>query len=69
MKQVRVTVGGTTRDYSFDTLGLNRTDLRWEPASLSFVASGASTAISFTSLSSAGNSWGAFIDHVAVVKE
>ena len=69
VKQVRVTVGGTTRDYSFDTAGQNRTNLRWEPASLSFVASGASTAISFSSQSSAGNSWGAFIDHVAVVKE
>jgi choice-of-anchor C domain-containing protein len=69
VKQVRVTVGGVTREYSFDTAGQSRTNLRWEPVSLSFVASAASTSISFSSLSAPGNSWGAFIDHVAVVRE
>ena len=66
IKNLRVSVGGVTEDFSFDTTGQSRSNLRWQPASFTFVANGTSATLTFSSLSPAGNSWGAFVDHAAV---
>ena len=65
IKNVRVSAGGVTQDFSFDTTGQSRSNLRWQPASFTFVANGTSATLTFSSLSPAGNSWGAFVDHAA----
>ena len=67
VKQVSVSVDGFTQNYSFDTAGQTRATLAWQYVNFSFLASGASATLSFTSLSPGGNSYGALIDNVSVV--
>lgn len=66
IKQVRVAVGGVTQDYTFDSSGLHINALDWLPISFGFIASDLTETLSFTSLSPAGNAYGALIDNVGV---
>jgi choice-of-anchor C domain-containing protein len=68
VKHVRVTVDGYTADYSYNTSGQSNYSLVWQPISFSFVATGTSATLSFTSLSDAGSTYGALIDKVSVVR-
>ncbi|MEZ5291163.1 MAG: choice-of-anchor C family protein [Vicinamibacterales bacterium] len=64
LKQARFTVDALVVDLTFDTQGHGRLDPGWVRKSYAFVASGPSVTVGFTSLSPAGNSWGALIDDV-----
>jgi uncharacterized protein (TIGR03437 family) len=66
IKQVRVAVDGFNQDFPFDTQGQTRSTLTWQNKSFTFVASGTTATLSFLSLSSSGNSFGALIDKVSV---
>ena len=68
VKHVRVTSEGYTADYSFNTSGQSIYSLAWQPLSFSFVATGTSATLSFTSLSDAGSTYGALIDSVRVIR-
>lgn len=50
IKPLRVTAGGTSRDYTFDTTGRSANDMGWSTRSFVFVASSSSTLLSFASL-------------------
>ena len=63
-KTVRVSVGSFTHDYTVDSSGQTRSTLIWHPVSFSFVASGTSATLSFTSLNS--GAYGPLLDHVMV---
>lgn len=67
-KHVRVTVDGVAADYSFNTSGQTKDVLTWQPINFSFVASGTSATLTFTSMSSADSASGALIDNVSVVQ-
>ena len=69
VKRVRFEVDGLLHDLEFDTLGRTRAEPGWERVSVAFVASGTSATVSFVSLSPAGNSWGAMIDDVSLVRQ
>lgn len=66
LKQMRLDIAGLTQNYSHDSTGQIREALLWQAISLPFVASGSTTTLAFTSLSPAGNSFGALIDNVSV---
>lgn len=66
IKSVRVSVAGVVQDFSIDTSGQVAYSPEWESRSLTIVAGSATATLSFTSLSSAGSSWGALIDDVVV---
>lgn len=68
VKHVRVTVDGYTADYSYNTSGQSIYTLAWQPISFSFVATGTSATLSFTSLADAGSTYGALIDKVRVIR-
>jgi choice-of-anchor C domain-containing protein len=65
-KLARVTVGDFTGDYLFDTAGQTIDSLLWQTVMFSFTAPETAATLSFLSLSSAGNSYGALIDGVSV---
>lgn len=65
-KNVRVSVGGFTQDYTFDSTGQAENSLLWDHVRFSFVATGATSTLSFASLSASGSSYGPVIDHVRV---
>jgi choice-of-anchor C domain-containing protein len=67
VKQVRVAVDGVSQDYSHDSLGQATSALIWESLGFSFIASGTSATLSFTSLTPQPNSYGALIDNVSVI--
>ena len=66
LKSLRVSVGGFTQDYLFDSTGQAEDNLIWEHSRFSFVATGAASTLSFASLSDSSSSYGALIDHVRV---
>ena len=66
IKNMRVTVDTFLQDFSINPSGQTRGALVWMPESFSFVASGISATLAFTSLSPSGNSWGPMIDNVSV---
>jgi choice-of-anchor C domain-containing protein len=66
VKDVRVEAGAFTQDYTFDTFGQTRENLIWQTITFSFVATGATTTLSFASLSPSDNSYGALIDNASV---
>lgn len=67
IKQVRVSVGGFSEDYTFDSSGQSIASLVWTPVSFSFVALDASDTLSFVSLSlDSSASYGALVDNVGV---
>jgi hypothetical protein len=67
VKQVRVAVDAFSQDYSHDSSGQSISALIWQPIRFSFVASSTTATLSFTSLSSTPNSYGALMDNVRVV--
>jgi len=67
LKMVRVTVGGFSQDYTFDSSGQTIDALLWQTIVFLFVASEANSTLSFASLSVPGNAYGALIDNVNVV--
>lgn len=66
IKQMRVSVGGVTQDYSFDSSGQALNALIWQSITFDFLASSSTSTLSFVSLSSTPNSYGALIDNVTV---
>jgi choice-of-anchor C domain-containing protein len=66
LKPLRVSVGGFAQDYSFDSTGQAENNLSWEHIQFSFVATGATSTLSFASLSDSSSSYGALIDRVRV---
>lgn len=66
IKQVRVEIDGVSQVFDFNTTGQTRSSLIWLPQSIVFTASQEQVELSFLSLSSGGNSWGALIDRVSV---
>jgi choice-of-anchor C domain-containing protein len=66
IKQARVIIDGFAQDYAFDSAGQALTALFWQPITFSFVADDVSATLSFMSLSSTPNSYGALIDNVRV---
>jgi choice-of-anchor C domain-containing protein len=67
VKQVRVSVGVVSHDYSFDSSGQTVTSLLWMPIALDFVATDVSETLVITSLTPFPNSYGPLIDDVSVV--
>ncbi|WCJ59512.1 choice-of-anchor C family protein [Fontisphaera persica] len=63
-KTVRVTIDSFQQDYSVDTANQTISTLIWHPIGFSFVASGTSATLSFTSLE--GDCYGPLLDDVAV---
>jgi choice-of-anchor C domain-containing protein len=66
IKQARVAIDGFAHDYAFDSAGQTITALLWQPITFSFVANDAFATLSFMSLSTTPNSFGALIDNVRV---
>jgi choice-of-anchor C domain-containing protein len=66
VKTVRVAVDGFTQDYAFDSSGQSIQGLTWQPITFSFIATGTTATLSFTSLTPFANSYGALIDNVRV---
>jgi choice-of-anchor C domain-containing protein len=67
-KHLRVTVDGVAAEYFFNTSAQTKDVLTWQPINFSFVASGTSATLTFTSLSRADSASGALIDNVSVVQ-
>ena len=59
-------MGGFTQDYAFDSTRQAEDTLIWDHIRFSFVATGATSTLSFASLSESSSSYGALIDHVRV---
>ncbi|WP_176764028.1 choice-of-anchor C family protein [Aquimonas voraii] len=66
LKTLRASAGLAAQDFSFDTSGRSVTDMGWSPRSFEFIASGASTTLSFTNTSSPSGCGGAALDAVSV---
>lgn len=70
IERLRVEVGDTTMDFSYDTTGLTIFDLGWELESLFFTAEDAQTTIEFYSLSTDGTSiHGPLLDSITVTED
>jgi choice-of-anchor C domain-containing protein len=65
-KPLRVSVGGLTSDFVFDSAGQTIDALIWQAVVFSFVATNTVSTLRFESLSSSDSSFGALIDHVDV---
>jgi hypothetical protein len=59
-----VKVGAASQDFSFNTSGHSQTSMGWAPESLTFVATGTSTPLSFQSDDNTG--FGPALDEVSV---
>ena len=66
VKQARVSVGGFSADYAFDSTGQSMEALLWETIAFSFWSTTSAATLSFKSLSPTPNSYGALIDNVSV---
>ena len=64
VKDLRVSVGGSTADFSFDTTGQTRANMGWLQQTLQFTATSVLTSLSFQSLEQ--NAWGPALDNVSV---
>jgi choice-of-anchor C domain-containing protein len=66
LKTLRASADLTSHDFSFDVTGRNPTNMGWAPRAFDFVASGASTTLSFANTSSPAGCGGAALDAVSV---
>jgi choice-of-anchor C domain-containing protein len=66
VKQVRVSGGASTQDYSFDITGKSFTNMGWVTEHFYFTAPGSTTTLKFQSLSPSGCAYGAALDNVTV---
>ena len=66
MKYLDVSAGAATQTFSFDVTGHTLASIGWTQQSLSFVATGSTTTISFLAQTSTGCCWGPALDNVAV---
>jgi choice-of-anchor C domain-containing protein len=66
LKQMRLSVGGLSQEYAFDSAGQTIDALMWASMTFSFVAVETSATLAFASLSHAGSAYGALIDNVQV---
>jgi choice-of-anchor C domain-containing protein len=64
IKDLRVTVGGVTADFTFDITGRTFANMGWSGRSLTFTATSTSTTLTFLSLEN--NPFGPAIDNVAL---
>lgn len=64
IKSLRVSAAGTHADHTLNTTGKSSLNMGWRPESFSFLASAASTTLSFESLTAGG--YGPVIDNVRV---
>ena len=67
-KTVRVSAGGTTQDYTFDTTGKGGTSMGWVDNHFYFTAQGDTTTLTFTSLTP-GSAQGPALDDVRVLPD
>ena len=58
--------GGSTESYSHDTTGSDLTSMVWTPETYTFLATSATTTLTFTSTTS--GPWGPALDNVAVIE-
>jgi choice-of-anchor C domain-containing protein len=65
IKEMRVSAGGSSADFSFDITGKSRTNMGWVSNSWDFTATGTTTTLSFLSL--VNGIAGAALDNVSVV--
>jgi choice-of-anchor C domain-containing protein len=66
LKQLQVSVGDFSQDYSFDSSGQTLDALIWQTVTFSFVALDTTSTLAFTSLSSTPSSFGPLVDNVSV---
>lgn len=64
VKHVRVQAGSVSQDYAFDVTPAWHWDMKWQPHTLDFTASGPTTTVSFTSLDA--GAYGPAIDAASV---
>jgi len=64
LKQLLVTVGDFSEEYTHDSTGQTRENLAWDLILFSFIATGPTSTLSFMSLTGSPNSYGALIDNV-----
>ncbi|MBT5945357.1 MAG: choice-of-anchor C family protein, partial [Rhodospirillaceae bacterium] len=71
VKDMSVSAGGTTQNFSFDNAadgGTSETDMNWTEQSFTFVATSTSTVLSFDSLVPSG-AWGPTLDNVRLTRD
>lgn len=68
IKRLVVTAGNASRRYSFDTSHTGDAHMGWQPKSFTFLAAGARSTLTFTSLDSKGSLCGPAIDAVRVTR-
>lgn len=66
VKQMSVTAGAATQDYTFDVASHSDTSMGWTLNTLNFTATGTSSTVTFTSLDPANNAYGPALDNVSV---
>ena len=65
IKEMRVSAGGSSADFSFDTTGKSRSNMGWVSKSWGFTATGTTTTLSFLNL--ADTAYGPALDNVSVI--
>jgi len=65
VKQLRVTVGGSTFDFHFDKTGHSCLDMGWETMMFTFTATGTTTSMNFENIGSS-TACGAALDNVSM---
>ena len=68
IKDLAVSAGDATQHYSFNNAGTSETNMNWTQQSFSFVATGASTLLDFSSLVPSG-AWGPTLDNVQLTRD
>jgi choice-of-anchor C domain-containing protein len=66
LKQMRLSIGGFSQAFTFDSTGQTIDSLVWAPMTFSFVAADSAATLAFASLSHDGSAYGALIDNVQV---
>jgi choice-of-anchor C domain-containing protein len=70
LKTIRVSLGASFQDFTFDTTGKTHVDMGWVSKAHDFVATSSSMVLSFQDLSAPpGTAFGAVIDNVSLVPE
>ena len=65
IKEMRVSAGGSSADFSFDTTGKSRSNMGWVSNSWDFTATGTTTTLSFLNL--VDTPYGPALDNVSVI--
>ena len=65
IKEMRVSAGGNSADFSFDITGKSRSNMGWVSKSWGFTATGTTTTLSFLNL--ADTAYGPALDNVSVI--